>query len=91
MVVIGGIGTIRGPIFGAILIGALPEILRFAKDYRLLIYCLLLIIMVRFQPQGLLGEDSVLHKLWKRITGRKPSAPAAPEGAGQTGKEAVNG
>ena len=84
MVVIGGIGTIRGPICGAILLGALPEILRFADNYRMLIYCLLLIVMVRFQPQGLLGEDSVLHKLWKSIRG-KGSGPVSPEAAGKEG------
>ena len=48
MVVIGGIGTIRGPIFGALLISFLPEFLRFADNYRTLIYCVLLAIIVRF-------------------------------------------
>lgn len=67
MVVIGGIGTIRGPLLGAILLGAAPEILRFADDYRMLVYGTLLVIMVRFQPQGLLGENSFLVRLWLRV------------------------
>lgn len=74
MVVIGGIGTIRGPILGAILLGAAPEVLRFADDYRMLVYGTLLVIMVRFQPQGLLGENSFLVRAWGRIAssfGRK--------------------
>ena len=66
MVVIGGLGTIRGPIFGALLITSLPEILRFAKDYRELVYGLLLVLMVRFMPQGLIGDDS---PLWNALTG----------------------
>ena len=90
MVVIGGIGTIRGPIFGAILIGALPEVLRFAKDYRMLIYCLLLIVMVRFQPQGLLGEDSFLHKQWKRIRENRQPKPPMTAAAEETGKGVSN-
>ena len=67
MVVIGGIGTIRGPIFGAILISTLPEVLRFADNYRELVYAALLVIMVRFMPQGLLGDDSPIWKFLVRI------------------------
>ncbi len=58
MVVIGGIGTIKGPIFGAVLLGAAPELFRFMADYRMIVYGSLLVLMMRFQPQGLLGDDS---------------------------------
>ncbi len=75
MVVIGGIGTIRGPLLGALLLGAAPEVLRFADDYRMLVYGALLVIMVRFQPQGLLGENSVILRFLKRLTkGQKGGA-----------------
>jgi len=65
MVVLGGVGTIRGAIAGAIILGLLPEAFRFISDYRMLVYGGLLVVMMRFQPQGLLGEDSFL---WKQIT-----------------------
>lgn len=75
MVVIGGLGTLRGPIFGAILITSLPEILRFADDYRELVYGLLLVLMVRFMPQGLIGEDSpvwnFLVRIWRKFVPKK--------------------
>ncbi|MCR5369997.1 MAG: branched-chain amino acid ABC transporter permease [Clostridium sp.] len=75
MVVIGGLGTLRGPIFGALLITSLPEILRFADDYRELVYGLLLVLMVRFMPQGLIGDDSpvwnALTGIWRRFVPRK--------------------
>ena len=64
MCVIGGLGTLRGPIFGAFFLTALPEVLRFADNYRELVYALLLVIMVRFMPEGLLGDDS---PIWKSI------------------------
>lgn len=71
MVVVGGIGTIRGPIFGAILLGAAPELFRFLADYRMIVYGGLLVVMMRFQPQGLLGENSLvmngLNKLYSTI------------------------
>ncbi|NLM43830.1 MAG: branched-chain amino acid ABC transporter permease [Clostridiales bacterium] len=60
MVVVGGVGTIRGPLVGAILLGAAPELLRFADDYRMILYGGVIVLMMRFQPQGLLGENSFL-------------------------------
>jgi len=60
MVVLGGIGTIRGPIVGAIVLGALPEISRPLLEYRTLLYGVLLMLCIRFQPQGLLGEGSAV-------------------------------
>ncbi len=67
MVVVGGVGTIRGPLFGAILLGAAPELLRFADDYRMILYGGVIVLMMRFQPQGLLGEDSFLMRGYNRL------------------------
>lgn len=75
MAVIGGLGTIRGPIFGALLISSLPEILRFADDYRELVYGCLLVLMVRFMPEGLIGDESpiwkALVKLWRKVVPKR--------------------
>ena len=85
MVVIGGLGTLRGPIFGARLISSLPEIMRFAKKlcpeaeteviYRELVYGFMLVLMVRFMPEGLIGDDSpvwgALTKLWRKAFPKK--------------------
>nr|WP_312578982.1 branched-chain amino acid ABC transporter permease [Sedimentibacter sp.] len=71
MVVVGGIGTIRGPIFGAILLGVAPELFRFMADYRMIVYGGLLVLMMRFQPQGLLGDDSIIIKNIKKINSRR--------------------
>ncbi|MBI4736289.1 MAG: branched-chain amino acid ABC transporter permease, partial [candidate division NC10 bacterium] len=67
MVVFGGIGTLRGPIVGAILLGALPEISRPAMEYRTLLYGILLLLLMRYQPDGILGEQSVLVRGWRRL------------------------
>lgn len=63
MVVIGGVGNFRGPIIGALVLTALPELLRFvhlpdviAANLRLGIYGLLLVLMMHFRPKGLAGE-----------------------------------
>ena len=47
-VVLGGIGNIRGSIFAAVVLTLLPELLRGLKDYRMLIYAIVLIAMMLF-------------------------------------------
>ncbi len=66
MVVFGGIGTRWGPILGAVILGVLPELFRPIMEYRTLLYGLLLLAMMRFQPGGLLGEESFLSKVLRR-------------------------
>jgi len=63
MVIIGGMGNFRGPLAGALTLLALPELLRFlnipialAAEVRLMAYGLLLVLMMHFRPQGLLGS-----------------------------------
>jgi branched-chain amino acid transport system permease protein len=67
MVVFGGIGTLRGPIVGAIVLGALPEISRPAMEYRTLLYGVLLLLLMRYQPGGILGESSLLPRAVRRL------------------------
>jgi branched-chain amino acid transport system permease protein len=67
MLVFGGIGTLRGPILGAIALGALPEISRPAMEYRTLLYGILLLLMMRYQPDGILGHGSLLMRGWRRL------------------------
>jgi len=61
-IVLGGMGTLWGPVLGAVILGALPEVFRPLVDYRMLFYMVLLLLMIRFQPGGLLGESSVIRK-----------------------------
>ncbi|WP_223476402.1 branched-chain amino acid ABC transporter permease [Oricola indica] len=52
-VILGGSGTLFGPLVGAALTVALPEVLRVAETYRLIIYGVGLVIVVIFLPRGL--------------------------------------
>lgn len=47
-VVLGGIGNIRGSMIAAVVLTLLPEMLRGLKDYRMLIYAIVLIVMMLF-------------------------------------------
>jgi len=60
MLVFGGMGTIRGAIFGAFLLRLFPELFRFIQNYRMFIYGGILVLMIIFQPMGLLGKGSFI-------------------------------
>jgi len=55
MVVLGGLGSIPGAIVGGAILAGLPELLRFASDYRQAVYGLAMMLVVLYRPQGLLG------------------------------------
>ena len=70
MVVIGGLGSIYGSFLGAALLTLLPEFLRAANDYDIIIYGGLLMVMVMFMPGGLVrGIPELFRKICKRRTG----------------------
>ena len=53
MVVLGGMGNVLGVSIGAIVLSSLPELLREFRDYRMLFFGLLLIVMLAFRPEGI--------------------------------------
>lgn len=55
IVFLGGVGTLRGVLVGAVLFTALPEVLRMAPTWRLVIYGALLLVIVIRSPEGLEG------------------------------------
>lgn len=59
MVVLGGSGSISGVIVGAMILAALPELLRSVQLYRYAIYGLMLIILMISRPQGMVNPESL--------------------------------
>lgn len=59
MVVLGGLGSVSGAVLAAILLTVLPEALRPVREYRMVIYSLMLIILMITRPQGLLGSREI--------------------------------
>jgi branched-chain amino acid transport system permease protein len=55
MVIVGGSGYFFGPFLGALVAVLLPEWMRVAEGYYLLIYAMLIMVMMAFCPSGLLG------------------------------------
>ncbi|MGJ4850472.1 branched-chain amino acid ABC transporter permease [Bacillota bacterium Meth-B3] len=60
VVIVGGLGTIRGMVFGAALLLLFPEVFRGLNEWRFVIYGVLLVLMMQFRPQGALGWQSTL-------------------------------
>lgn len=55
MVIVGGLRTISGPIVGAVFVEALSEFLRISGEVRMVLFALLVIVLMRLYPEGLVG------------------------------------
>jgi len=66
MVVMGGLGTIAGPVVGALVFTLVPEYLRVASEYRLVFFGAILIVGILFVPRGLI-------ELWERAVRALPA------------------
>lgn len=61
MVIVGGMGTMIGPVIGAVVLTFLPELLRSMGELRLMVYGLALTLVVLFMPGGILQAWQVLR------------------------------
>ena len=75
VVVVGGSGSIMGPVIGAVIVGALPELLSSMEDYRLLFFGALLLLVLWIAPDGVTG---LLDKLVLRLRGTPSADQPAP-------------
>jgi branched-chain amino acid transport system permease protein len=60
-VILGGSGTIAGPVIGAFAVTFLPEALRFTDSFRLIVYGVLLVVATIFMPKGIV---SLIERIW---------------------------
>jgi branched-chain amino acid transport system permease protein len=78
IVVLGGLGSISGSIFASILLALISTYLQSFPEVRMIIYSMLLVIIMIFRPQGLMGSKeislSVFSKLGNRFTSKKGRA-----------------
>ncbi len=64
MLFVGGVGRMRGVVLGAIMFTFVPEFLRIAPTLRMVIYGVLLLLAIRYMPEGL---DGVVTKWWRKL------------------------
>lgn len=82
MVVLGGMGSMLGSALSATVLTILPEALRAFSEYRMIAYAIVLILVMIFRPQGLLGSyDFSLSRIIERVMNRDfPWARRAEKG-----------
>ncbi len=69
MAVIGGLGTLAGPIVGAFLLEVLSEFVRqFSDKYHVLVFACVALVFARFAPQGVVG---LVASWWRQATGKE--------------------
>jgi branched-chain amino acid transport system permease protein len=66
-VMLGGTETWRGPVLGAVILTLFPEVFRFLKDWYLFVYGGIMVALVIFRPQGILGRRPLFPSLRRLI------------------------
>jgi branched-chain amino acid transport system permease protein len=61
MLIVGGMGSISGPVIGAIFLVILPEVFRFLAEYRGVVYGLIMIAVILFRPEGIAGVPGIIQ------------------------------
>lgn len=67
IVVFGGLGSLSGSILAAVVLAVISTLLQSFADLRMVLYALMLIVIMIFRPQGLMGSREVSLALFKKI------------------------
>ena len=85
IVLVGGPGYLAGPILGGFIFIALPEFLRVAAEFRLIIFGFVLVFIALFANRGLIGlADSLLSKMKRGRAADEPTG-ASPHAVNSEG------
>jgi branched-chain amino acid transport system permease protein len=72
IVYFGGRDSLTGTFIGAIILYLAPEILRFTTAWRILIYCVIILLIINLRPRGLFGTwEFSLKPLIRLFTSKK--------------------
>lgn len=84
-VAIGGTNRFMGPVVGAIVLTLLPEVFRFAGDFRMILYAIAVIGLVILCPRGLVDEAVYRFGAWRAKSLRRQRNLSGATSAGSTG------
>ncbi len=71
IVVLGGMGSLSGSVIGAILLGLLSTATQGVPEVRMIVYGLVLVVIMVFRPQGLLGDSELSWRMLRRLVGSR--------------------
>ncbi len=73
IVFVGGVNSLTGAVVATVLLTGLPEFLRFASEWRIAIYCVIVLLILNFRPSGIFGEHEIslgfLRRLFRKGAG----------------------
>ncbi|MFQ8729828.1 MAG: branched-chain amino acid ABC transporter permease [Enterocloster bolteae] len=71
MLMVGGLGSVVGTIFGSAIVTILPEMLRFLGNYYQIVFCSIILLGAIFFPDGWVSAATGLFmKMYQRISGK---------------------
>ena len=73
--IFGGVRSVLGNVIGVALVVILPDLFNRFADYRLMVYGTLLLLVLYFMPEGVVG---IGRRIWRRFRPRGPRPPSAP-------------
>lgn len=79
MAFFGGVNSLTGSVLSVIILTALPEVLRFLSDYRMVFYAVVVLLIVNFKPDGLLGTWELTPNNVKKIFKKKEGTHATKD------------
>ncbi|WP_394434966.1 branched-chain amino acid ABC transporter permease [Streptomyces sp. SGAir0957] len=88
-VVLGGMGTVSGPLLGASFLYLIPEKLNFLKEYQLLAFGIALVLLMRFRPEGIIANrrrQLEFHETGQLDIPEQQSLPDSTTGAAKATK-----
>ncbi len=69
MIVIGGLGSLSGAIFGAVILTIISEMMRGFSEYRMIVYSVILVALMLIRPKGIFGKTEIWDLLKKKKKG----------------------
>jgi len=79
VVLLGGAGSVAGPIVGALIVGLLPELLSSLEEFRLLFFGLLLLVVLWVAPEGMVGLVRSVARRLRPVAAPVPNAAVATD------------
>jgi len=70
IVFVGGINSLTGAVVATVLLTGLPEFLRFASEWRIAIYCIIVLLILNFRPSGMFGQYEISLRSIKQLFGK---------------------
>ncbi|MGA3173983.1 MAG: branched-chain amino acid ABC transporter permease [Syntrophorhabdales bacterium] len=75
IVFVGGVNSLTGAVVSTVLLTGLPEFLRFASEWRIAIYCVIVLLILNFRPSGMFGQHEISLSFLRRLVRKGAKAP----------------